>query len=103
MDKNEEFNPDLITVVDDDGKDHTFEELDRIELDNGCRYVALTPAYPTDEEVLDSDGELIILKVEEENGETYLNPIEDENEFDEVAEIFEERLDELYEIIDDDE
>lgn len=93
----EEYGPDIISVVDDDGVEHTFEELDRIETDKG-RYVALLPVYDEVADVLDDDGELIILKVEEEGEETYLAPIEDDAEFDEVGEIFEERLSEMFEI-----
>lgn len=91
----EEYGPDIISVVDDDGVEHTFEELDRIETDTG-RYVALIPAYDEATEILDDDGELIILRVEEEGEETYLAPIEDDKEFDEVGRIFEERLSELF-------
>lgn len=93
----EEYGPDIVSVVDDDGVEHTFEELDRIETDKG-RYVALLPVYDEVADVLDDDGELIILKVEEEGEETYLAPIEDDAEFDEVGEIFEERLSEMFEI-----
>lgn len=93
----EEYGPDIVSVVDDDGVEHTFEELDRIETDKG-RYVALLPVYDEVADVLDDDGELIILKVEEEGEETYLAPIEDDAEFDEVGEIFEERLSEIFEI-----
>lgn len=91
----EEYNPDIVTVIDENGEEHIFEELDRIETDNG-RYVALLPVYDEAEEILDDDGELIILKVTEEKGETYLEPIEDDNEFDEVGQIFEDRLSELF-------
>ena len=94
----EEYNPDLISVVDENGVEHIFEELDRIETDDG-RYVALLPVYDEAEEILDDDGELIILKVEEdETGETYLCPIENDKEFNEIGKIFEERLTELYDI-----
>ena len=48
------------------------------------------------EEIIDDDGELIILKVCEEDGETYLEPIEDDNEFNEIGKIFEERLSEMF-------
>ncbi len=91
----EEFNPDLVSVIDENGVEHVFEELDRIETDNG-KYVALLPVYDDAEEIIDDDGELIILKVCEEDGETYLEPIEDDNEFNEVGKIFEERLSELF-------
>ncbi len=93
----EEFNPDIVSVIDEDGVEHIFEELDRIETDD-ARYVALLPVYDEAEDVLESDGELIILKVEEEDdGESYLCPIEDEKEFNEIGKIFEERLSELFE------
>ena len=67
----EEFNPDLVSVIDENGVEHVFEELDRIETDT-AKYVALLPVYDEAEEILDDDGELIILKVCEEDGETYL-------------------------------
>ena len=92
-----EYNPDIVSVVDEDGKEHVFEELDRIETDTG-RYVALLPMYDDPQQMLDDRGELIILKVEEEDGETYLCPIEDEEEFDEIGRAFEERLSDLFDI-----
>ena len=98
----EEYGPDIISVVDDEGVEHSFEELDRIETDKG-RYVALIPAYDEATEILDDDGELIILKVEEEDEETYLSPIEDDKEFDEIGKIFEERLSEMFDFDDGDE
>lgn len=96
-----EYNPDIVSVVDEDGKEHVFEELDRIETDTG-RYVALLPMYDDPQQMLDDSGELIILKVEEENGETYLCPIEDEEEFDEIGRAFEERLSDLFDIEEED-
>ena len=95
MDEN--YNPDIVSVVDEDGVEHIFEEVDRIETDD-ARYVALLPVYDEAEEILEDDGELIILKVSEEDGETYLEPIEDEDEFQEIGSIFEERLSDLFDI-----
>ena len=97
----EEFNPDTVTVIDENGVEHTFEELDRIETDT-AKYVALLPVYDEAEEILDDDGELIILRVSEENGETYLEPIEDDDEFNEIGKIFEERLEDLFSFDDED-
>ena len=93
----EEFGNDIVTVVDDEGNQHEFEIVDAIETDDG-RYVALLPIYHDPNELLNDDGELVILTVKEENGEDLLVPIEDDNEFEEIAGIFEERLSELYEI-----
>ncbi len=93
----EEHGPDLVSVVDEEGVEHTFEELDRIETDDG-RFIALLPVYDTAEEIIDGDGELIILKVvEDEDGETYLEPIEDEEIFNSIGEIFQERLEDYFE------
>ena len=93
----ENFGNNIVSVVDEEGVEHTFEELDRIETDDG-RYIALLPIYNEAEEILDGDGELIILSVvEDENGETYLEPIEDEALFNEIGDIFEERLADYFE------
>ena len=94
----EEYGNDLVTVVDEDGKQHQFEVVDAIETDE-ARYVALLPVYEDPTEMMNDDGELIILTVKEENGEDILVTIEDDEEFEEIAEIFEERLADLYEIV----
>lgn len=94
---NEEFGPDIVSVTDEDGVEHIFEELDRIETDDGNRYVALLPVIDDEEEILDSDGDVFILKVIEENGDTFLVQIDDEKEFNEIGNIFEDRLIEKYE------
>ncbi len=87
-------NLELISVVDDNGTEHLFEELDRIELDNNKRYVALLPAIENDDE--EDSEELIILRVFENGQETYLEPIEDDEEFNEISQIFVERLSEIF-------
>ena len=93
----ENFGNNIVSVVDENGVEHTFEELDRIETDDD-RYIALLPISNVAEEILDGDGELIILSVvEDEDGETYLEPIEDEALFNEIGEIFEERLADYFE------
>ncbi len=93
----DEYGADLVTVADEDGKEHQFEIIDAIETDNG-RYVALLPVYDDPAETLNDDGELIILQVTEEDDGEMLVPIEDDELFDEIADIFEERLSDLYEI-----
>ncbi len=97
-----EYNPDLVSVIDEEGKEHVFEELDRIETDTG-KYVALLPLYDDSEEMLEDDGELIILKATEENGEIYLEAIDNDEEFNEIGKIFEERLADLFEAGEDEE
>ena len=88
---------DVVEFVDDEGNKHQFELLDAIETDDG-RYVALIPVYGNPEESLQDDGELVILEVVEENGEELLVTIEDDDVWNEIAEIFEERLSEYFEI-----
>ena len=93
----EDFGNNIVSVLDDEGNEHQFELLDAIETDDG-RYVALLPIYSEAEEALNDDGELVILEVVDDNGDDLLVPIEDDETFDEIAEIFEERLSDYYEI-----
>jgi len=79
-------NVDIVTVTDEDGNEHSFEELDRITLPSGT-YVALAPLDKTDD-----DDELIILRAEEQGGDTYFSILEDEREFDTVGKAFAQRL-----------
>ena len=98
MNKDEElYMEDIVSVIDDDGVEHLFEEIDRVETEEGNRYVALLPIYDDETEILDDDGDVLILKVIEEDGETYLVQIEDEKEFNEIGNIIEDRLIEKYE------
>lgn len=91
----EDYDQDIMTLVDDDGKEHEFEVVDNLVIDNN-EYFALVPTE-TAENIETDDGELVILKVVEEDGNEYLEPIEDDEEFDEISEIFMDRLDEYYE------
>lgn len=99
----DDFTPDLITVVDDDNIEHEFEILDRIETDDNKKYVALTPVFEDAEELLNDSGELIVLRVIEDNDGNILEPIEDEKEYDEISNIFLERLSEYYDFETEDE
>ena len=99
MSNNEPNNTDLVTIVDENGVTHVFEELDRIETEDG-RFVALLPVDESDD---DEDSELIVLQVREDGDETWLEPIEDDNVFEDVAEIFEDRLSEQYDFADEEE
>ena len=77
--------------------DETTGSLDRIENDE-AKYIAVIPYYESVDEILDDDGEVIVLRVVEEDGETFLEAIQDDEEFGNISAIFEERLsDYLYE------
>lgn len=93
----EEYEPVIVSVVDEDGVEHIFEELDTLDLDDK-EYVALLPVY--DDDVNDEDGELIILTRTYDGDEIFLEPIEDEAEFMRVGKMFEERLSDIFEFDD---
>ncbi|MBQ1234364.1 MAG: DUF1292 domain-containing protein [Oscillospiraceae bacterium] len=99
MSNNELSNTDLVTIVDENGVTHVFEELDRIETEDG-RFVALLPLDESDD---DEDSELIVLQVREDGDEVWLEPIEDDKVFEDVAEIFEDRLSEQFDFADEEE
>ena len=97
----DDYNPDIVTLSDDDGKEYTFEVLDAIETDMG-RYLAMLPVYDDPKDQLNDSGELVIVKVgdEEENGDEYYYEIEDDDEYDMIADAFVERLEDFFEIHD---
>lgn len=94
---NEEYNPDILTLSDDNGKEYTFEVLDAIETDDS-RYLALLPVYDDPKKMLEDSGELVIVKVEEENGEEFFTEIEDDDEYETIADAFVDRLENFFEI-----
>ena len=93
--ENEDYGNDIVTLVDENGVENEFEIVDSLVTDNN-EYFALIPTE-TAENIDSDDGELVILKVVEENGEEFLEPIEDDDEYNEISEIFIDRLEELYE------
>lgn len=94
----EDFEPLIVSVVDEDGTEHIFEELDSLELGDK-EYVALLPIY--DDDVMDEESELIILLRNYEGDDIFLEPIEDEEEFMRIGQLFEERLSDRFEFDDD--
>ncbi len=97
MSDNKEYNPDIITLADDDGKEYSFEILDAIETDE-ARYLALLPTFNDPQKLLEADGELVIVKVGEEDGEEYFYEIEDDDEYETIADAFVDRLEDYFEI-----
>ena len=90
----EDYGNDYVTLVDENGVEREFEIVDSLVTENN-EYFALIPTE-TAENIDSDDGELVILKVVEENGEEFLEPIEDDEEFEEISEVFMDRLEELY-------
>lgn len=97
-----DYTPDLYTLVDEEGKEQTFEMLDSMELDDE-RYFALVPYYAEAEEMLEDDGELVILKAQVDGDEEMLASIDDDEEYERVGELFIKRLEAMFDEEDDEE
>lgn len=96
MSEEMEMNPDIYTLVDEEGVEQTFELLDIMELD-GERYFALVPYYDNPNDVVDDDGDLIILKSQfDDEDEELMVSIDDEEEYQRVGNIFLEKLSKIF-------
>jgi uncharacterized protein YrzB (UPF0473 family) len=89
----------LYTLEDEEGNEQEFEVLGEMEY-NDATYCALVPFYEDQEEMLNDDGEFVILKKELIDGEEMLCTIEDDAEYEAVGAKF---LDYLNEFFDEDE
>lgn len=90
----DEYGSDFMTIVDEDGEEYELEILSTLEY-NGFTYLAVIPA---DGEEYDAT-EVSILKSVEEDGESVLCAITDDEELDAVNELI---MDALYEDEDED-
>lgn len=97
MELPEDYSPDILTLTDEDGKEFSFEVIDAADY-NDERYLAVVPYAEDSKEKLEEDASLILMRVGEENGEEYLDIVEDDEELYEVSELFAHRLEELYDI-----
>lgn len=98
MENEEIYEPDIISVTDEDGNEILFELLERYETDNDV-YVAITECRDDDEEIVEADFEVIILKVvEDENGDEYLEEISDDMEYEQVSDILMAKVEEKYDV-----
>lgn len=85
----DQYGSDFITISDEDGTEYELEILATLDW-NGSSYLAVIPAGADDEE----DLEVSILKSVEEDGESILCAIEDE---DELQTVYQQIMDALYE------
>ena len=83
------YGSDFMTIVDEDGQEYELEILSTLEY-NGNTYLAVIPAGCDEEENL----EVSVLKSVEEDGESILCAIEDDNELQAVYDLI---MDQLYE------
>lgn len=93
----DEYNyiPELYTLVDEEGKEQTFEMLDSL-VDGEDTYYAMVPYYENPEDLINDSGELVILKSEYVDGEEMLVTVDDDDEFERVGQIFLKRLEEMF-------
>ena len=83
-------NDDIYTLTDEDGNERQVEILDTAEVD-GVRYYALTPVE--EEESDEEETALIVMRAScDENGENYLDSIEDDEEYERIGNMFIDRL-----------
>ena len=90
-----EYTPELFELIDDEGNKKNFELIDAAEI-NGEQYYCMVPAVE-DEDFLNSDCDIVILKTIDDNGEEILASIDDDDEFDEVSGFFLQRMQEAFE------
>ena len=79
---------DIYTLTDEEGNEAQFELLGELELD-GNKYIGLIPLENGDDE---GDEYVIFKCTTDENGEDLLETIEDDDEFERVADAFEDRF-----------
>lgn len=97
-----DYTPELYTLEDEDGKEQTFEMLDAMEYE-GERYYALVPYQESPEELIEDDGELVILKSRTEGDEEFLDSIDDDEEFDKIGALFLKRIEDMFDEDEDEE
>lgn len=95
MSEMNEYTPELFELIDDEGNKKNFELIDAAEI-NGEQYYCMVPAVE-DEDFLNSDCNIVILKTIDDDGEEILASIDDDDEFEEVSGFFLQRMQEAFE------
>ena len=93
--EDEEYQPDLMTLEDEDGNEVTFEVIDALD-HQGVHYLAVVEYTENEEDA--EDAQLVILSVGEDDEGEYLDVVEDDETLLEVSKLFEQRLSDDYEI-----
>ncbi len=94
MNNDEEYDYELIDLEDEEGNTVTFEVFYRLEVD-GSFYYALTP-YSEDENNESDEDEIVFLKEMENNGEKYLDSIDNDEEYKRVGNAFFELFSQMF-------
>lgn len=91
----DEFEADLLTLIDDDGQEHEFEIIDEIENDEG-HFMALVPTQQSPEDISAESETYYIFEVVEIDGEEQLQEVDDDDLLDRLADLFENRFNDSY-------
>jgi len=98
MNGNGEERTDIVVLVDEEGNEHDFALVDRFQVDIN-EYAILVPVmYPDDGEngeAIDFEEEAYIFRIDLDEGEEMLVEVEDEEEWNQVASIWEERAESI--------
>lgn len=87
--KNE--NEELIETIDEEGNKVTFELIDVVTVDD-VEYALLLPKDVKDDE---EEGEILVMRLKKDGEEYSFEAIDDDDEFNKVAEYIEELEDEI--------
>ena len=94
------YNEDLIVLTDEEGNELQFEIVCDVELD-GETYVGMVELFDDPQKMVESDGQLVIMKtVEDNSGEIILVTLDSNEELVRVAKEMEKILEEEF-VIDD--
>ena len=93
IEQDEVYDPEIYTLTDENDNELHFALLGTLEHEGGV-YKALIPVNEDGEE---ESSEYVILKCAvDENGEDILETIEDDDEFDRIADIFDDEFSDIF-------
>ena len=90
-----DYSPDLITLIDESGKEHDFEILDTLE-ENGRVFYALMPVYEDKTDLLYNSGDFTILEAVDDSGEEELAEVDDRELRNRLRDLFEDRFNDMF-------
>lgn len=92
MAEDEIYDADVFTLTDEEGNEAEYKQIGVAEVEDKIYYALI----PLDEEGNEAGDEYIVLRVEHgEDGEDYLATIEDDEEFDRIADLFDDEFAEI--------
>ena len=95
-----DYGNDIIALTDEEGRELQFEIVAEVEVD-GETYLGLIEIFDDPQQMIESDGRLVIMKsVEDNSGETILVTLDSNEELTRVVKEMEKVLEEEFEIDD---